>query len=141
MKITDPPLSSADEATPAYATASGSDGHVLATHCPACGYNNFPPSRVCAGCMSLDVEPLRLSRQGTLYSYTTLRAGDQSVYVGYVDLPEKIRLFAELEGYADGPPAMGSQLELACVRHAPGQARKREPVFVFRHLPGQPHGQ
>ena len=115
-----------------FSAAGAGRAQVLCTHCADCGYNNFPPSRVCASCMSLNVAALPLSSSGVLYSYTTMRSGDDMVFVGYVDLPEKIRLFAELEGFAAGrPPACDTPVSLSAIRHGADDPRKPGPVFVF----------
>lgn len=106
---------------------------VLCTHCPSCGFSNFPPSRVCAKCLSLDVQAKPLSRQGALYSYTTLRRGDKTLFVGTVDLPEQIRLLAIIEGF-DPAPTCGAAVELSRVRPLNEVNSEREPPFVFRRL-------
>ena len=72
---------------------------LLGTRCRSCGFNTFPPTTVCPSCMALDVEPLRLSAVGTLYSFTTIRHGKAETYGGYVDFPEKVRVFGHLAGF------------------------------------------
>lgn len=115
-----------------FSTHDGSRPQILATVCSECNYTNFPPSHVCAHCMSLAVSSLALSQAGVLYSYTTMRSGTQSVFVGYVDLPEKIRVFAEIDGFQAGhPPACGSKVTLITIRYGAGDERKAGPVFVF----------
>lgn len=113
---------------------SGSDAqgdHILATHCPACGYFNFPPSRVCAHCMSVEVQAKALSRRGVLYSHSTMRRGDRTFHVGYVDLPEQIRVLGVIEGF-EGAPRCDTPVELARVKPITEPNPQREPVFVFR---------
>ncbi|MES2980048.1 MAG: zinc ribbon domain-containing protein [Pseudomonadota bacterium] len=105
---------------------------IVGTHCSACGYNNFPPSSVCPHCMSLDVAALALSRHGQLYSHTTMRSNGETVFVGYVDLPEKIRVFAELAGFGTTPPVCDTAVELDTIRYGVDDERKAGPVFVFR---------
>ncbi|MES2183088.1 MAG: zinc ribbon domain-containing protein [Pseudomonadota bacterium] len=88
-----------------YLETTGSQVRLVATHCPDCGFNTFPPSTVCPRCMSLAVLPLPLSRTGTLYSYTTIRHARKEAWGGYVDFPENIRVFGHLGGFsADAPP-------------------------------------
>jgi uncharacterized OB-fold protein len=73
-----------------------------------------------------------LSRRGVLYSYTTMRAGAGTVFVGYVDLPEKIRLFAELAGFDAGqPPSCGLDVALKTIRYSVEEERPAAPVIVF----------
>lgn len=45
--------------------------HLLGSRCKTCGDYFFPKARVCANpaCMSLDLEEVKLSRRGKLYTY------------------------------------------------------------------------
>ena len=114
-----------------YSRAGAEGDCIVATHCPSCGYFNFPPSQVCARCMALEVEARPLSRRGRLYSHTTMRRGDKTVFVGYVDLPEQVRVLGMLEGF-DAPPACDASVELARIKPVTEPNPQREPVFVFR---------
>jgi uncharacterized OB-fold protein len=74
---------------------------LLASRCGSCGAVTFPPEDVCPGCYRSDtIREVRLSSEGTLYSYTVIRSappGFTAPYaVGYVDLPEGIRLFSQI---------------------------------------------
>ncbi|RYG07608.1 MAG: hypothetical protein EON92_18115 [Burkholderiales bacterium] len=61
-----------------------------------------------------------------------MRSGDTTVFVGYVDLPEKIRLFAELEGFSDSHrPGCGIEVGLHKIRYTAADSRTPGPVFVF----------
>lgn len=116
-----------------YSGTDAAGDHIVGTHCPACGFINFPPSRVCAQCMSVEVQAKPLSRRGQLYSHTTMRRGDHTLFVGYVDLPEHIRVLGVLEGF-DGTPTCDAQVELARVKPVTEPNPEREPVFVFRRV-------
>ena len=94
------------------------------SHCQACGFNNFPPADVCPKCWSEKAEQRDLSAQGVLYSYTTIGSADALQYVGYVDLPENVRVFGLLN--TTQAPACGVPVTLSAVR-APGSG----PCFVF----------
>lgn len=87
------------------------------SHCRACGRTYFPRKRVCAECFQIDqMENVALSSRGRLYSFTVVEAGPAGFpvpyAVGYVDLPEGVRVFAPLEG---DPEAfeIGMELEMA----------------------------
>jgi uncharacterized OB-fold protein len=82
--------------------------------------------------MSLAVRPLRLQGEGKLYSYTTLRHGQGTTYAGYVDFPERIRVFGHLGGYTDAaPPVCDSPVRLVAAEPVEG-ARTSAPVdFKF----------
>ena len=74
--------------------------------CKQCGRLWFPKFASCPNpdCWSEEMEVIPLSRKGTLYSATDVYIGQPSMkeYVpfilGYVDLPEGVRIFAQLEG-------------------------------------------
>lgn len=127
----DPSVPAGDTGRLPYSCTDGEGDRIVGTHCMSCGYFNFPPSQVCARCMALEVEAQPLSRRGLLYSHTTMRRGDKTVLVGYVDLPEQIRVLGMLEGF-DAPPACDTAVELAHVRPVTEPNPQREPVFVFR---------
>lgn len=69
--------------------------------CRDCGMRVFPVTEVCPGCLSSSLKSLPLAGEGRLYSYTTVHVappGWQTPYVvGYVDLPEGVRLFGKVQ--------------------------------------------
>lgn len=70
--------------------------------CKACGQLDFPKLSLCPNCWGEEFEVVPLSRRGKLYSFSDIyvgQAGMKPPYVfGYVDLPENLRIFAQLEG-------------------------------------------
>lgn len=70
--------------------------------CTSCGSLDFPKPTICSTCWNEDFERVPLSRTGVLYSVTDIyigQAGMQTPYVfGYIDLPENLRVFAQLQG-------------------------------------------
>lgn len=77
------------------------DGEVLrAMRCRSCGEIVFPAEDMCYRCLSEDMEEITLSKKGKLYSFTVLYRPVNRFpvphAVGYVDLPEKIRIFTPL---------------------------------------------
>ena len=74
--------------------------------CKKCGKVWFPKISPCAtpDCWSEELEMIPLSRKGKIYSFTDMYIGqpDMKSYlpmtVAYVDLPDGIRLFSQLEG-------------------------------------------
>jgi uncharacterized OB-fold protein len=117
-----------------YLVTTDSGVYLQATHCSDCGYRTFPPSTVCPQCMSLNMSPLALQQQGRLYSYTTMRHGPDTVYAGYVDFPERVRVFGHLGGFTtDTPPACDSTVRVVAAKPVEG-ARTSAPVD-FRFVP------
>lgn len=96
------------------------------SHCTSCGYNNFPSSDVCPRCWSKDVQVMKLSPTGVLYSFSSMRIEDARQFVGYIDLPEDVRVFGRLTGSDLQNPVCGMPVKLAAVQ-PPGSG----PCFVF----------
>lgn len=78
------------------------DGKLTGSRCSACGMLVFPAVAICPTCLSEATEPFAFSGQGTVYTYTVLHTaarGWEAPYVlGYVDLPEGVRIFTHLTG-------------------------------------------
>ncbi len=111
---------------------------LLGTRCRSCGFNTFPPTTVCPGCMALDVEPLRLSAAGTLYSFTTIRHGKAETYGGYVDFPEKVRVFGHLTGFTpEAPPRCDMVVSVVPGKAPTAEATAAEIDYLFVAEGGQ----
>lgn len=120
------------------------NGHfcLVGKRCADCGYKTFPGFEVCPICQGERMEPLALSSSGTLYSWSVVHVApkpwETPLIVGYVDLPENVRVFAHLGG---DPSAlridMPVRVEPAIVGVDPvGQPR---PFFKFFPATGTPH--
>lgn len=86
------------------------------SRCRQCGRVYFPRKRVCTECFQIDqMESVALSSRGRLYSFTVVEAGPAGFKVpyavGYVDLPEGVRVFAPLEGDLDALE-IGMEMEM-----------------------------
>lgn len=68
--------------------------------CRECHTHMFPKTIVCCACMSEDITDAPLPSEGTLYSFTQVHVGPaqwhKPLTVGYVDLPDGVRLFSHL---------------------------------------------
>jgi benzoylsuccinyl-CoA thiolase BbsA subunit len=80
----------------------GSPPYLKGYKCKQCGQLDFPKLSPCPNCWGEEFEVIELSRKGNLYSVTDIfigQAGMQTPYIfGYIDLPEDLRIFAQLEG-------------------------------------------
>ena len=96
----------------------GPEGPSLAgNQCKACGQVFFPKAeQVCLNCLEGPLEVLPLSRRGKLCSYTVVHmpaSGFQPPYaVGFVDLPEGVRVFTPLEMEEGKPFKEGMEMEV-----------------------------
>ena len=70
--------------------------------CRDCGNRAFPRAEVCCACMSEDIAAEPMPRSGTLYAFSTVHVASKKwkkpMRVGYVDLPNGVRVFSHLEG-------------------------------------------
>jgi uncharacterized OB-fold protein len=105
--------------------------------CKGCGHIWFPKFLPCPNpdCWSEEMEVIPLSRKGKIYSATDVYVGQPSMReympltVGYVDLPEGIRIFAQLEGEIRSFEC-GDQVELIT-----GPVRNdsdRQPIMSYK---------
>ena len=98
--------------------AEGPEGEALAANrCKACGQVFFPKAeQACLNCLEKTLEDLSLSRKGKLCSYTVVHmpaSGFQPPYaVGFVDLPEGVRVFTPLEMEEGKPFKVGMEMEV-----------------------------
>lgn len=101
--------------------------------CHECGVRTFPRYAVCPACMSEDVRQEAMPRQGIVYSHSTLHVGDKRwrmpFSVGYVDLPNGVRVFSHL---TEGAATIGARVEVD--RAVVGQERDGALIetFVFK---------
>ena len=93
---------------PASSAVTMEDGglpQLVGSECSRCGHKAFPLAKVCTNCLSEDLVSVPLSREGVLYSYTVVHAAPKGwavpYAIGYVDLPEDVRVFSHLAGPID----------------------------------------
>lgn len=95
-------------------------GTLLANKCKQCGRTYFPKTQNCLKCLNPDMEEIGLSRKGKLYSYTIGHMPSMHFLppyaIGYVDLPEGVRVFAPLVVREDKPLKIGMEMELTIER-------------------------
>jgi uncharacterized OB-fold protein len=85
-------------------TAEAGAVRLHGSRCGRCGAVAFPAHKVCPSCGEGGQDGVLLSPVGTLYSFSEIHVaprGFATPYaVGYVDLPEGVRLFGQIEGRA-----------------------------------------
>lgn len=91
-------------------------GILLANKCKSCGQIFFPKAVFCLSCFNEDMSELKLSRRGKLYSYTIGRMPsmhfEPPYAIGYIDMPEGVRIFAPLKIIEDKPLKVGMDMEV-----------------------------
>ncbi len=90
----------------------GPDGPgLVAGKCANCGALSFPKAVVCTECLSENIGAAELSKQGVLYSFSIVHQAPKGWSVpyalGYVDLPEGVRVLAHIVGAGGGVNGIG----------------------------------
>lgn len=73
-----------------------------AARCTQCERVSFPPRKICPGCRGRSFEPTRLSREGTLLTWTVVHVAPEALalqapyIVAIVELGEGVRVTAQL---------------------------------------------
>lgn len=73
------------------------------SRCTACGQACFPRRSICSACASRDMQDITLEDTGTLYSFSVVyvsSARPTPYAIGYVDLPNNVRVLTLLDGDA-----------------------------------------
>ncbi len=87
---------------------------LVANRCKSCGQIFFPKVVSCLSCSNEDMEELKLSQKGKLYSYCIGHMPSshfQPPYaIGYVDMPEGVRIFTPLKMMEDKPFKVGMEM-------------------------------
>jgi uncharacterized protein len=95
----------------------GRDGalHLQGSRCPQCDDVRYPARTRCPNDLT-ETEPTDLSDDGTLYTAVRVELAPQGFeppyWVGYVDLPERVRVFAPLRYEVDEQPRGGDAVRL-----------------------------
>ena len=116
----------------------GGAGVLLGQRCRQCQVCVFGPAIFCQACSSDDLESLKLSRQGTLYSFTVVRVpppgwpGKVPYTLGEVELPEGPHVLAEIIDSEPDRLELGMSMELALELILVAESNKVLAVYKWR---------
>lgn len=112
-------------------------GRLLANRCKSCGQVFFPNVDFCFSCFGEDMEDIVLGRRGKLYTYTIGYMASmhfQPPYaIGYVDMPEGVRIFAPLKMMEGKPFKVGMEMEVV-IEELWREGEKQVIGYRFRPL-------
>ncbi len=122
------------------------DGGVtlLGNRCSDCGTTYFPAHVLCVHCLAAaSLVPLRLSRRGTIYTYSVVYQSTPEFptpYVlAYVDLPDGVRVLSQVEGIAPEAVRTGMAVALVPATVRPGDASTPAVIgYRFRAIEEAP---
>jgi len=120
-------------------SGSGEKPCLLGSHCKTCGQISFPPRKVCFKCFSEEMEILPLSTQGRLYTYTIVEypaPGLVGPYaIGYIDLPEGVRVFSILDDWDRKNLKVGMDMELTWGKFKEDNEGNEIVTYKFKPTP------
>lgn len=122
------------------ASSEGDESYLIGSKCGACGAVAFPRRTICHQCLSQDMAEVPLSRKGKLASFTVAWAApsgfEPPLMQGYIDLPEKVRLFAMITGCEPSPQALepGQEMELVFEPIRTDQTGNQIVAFKFKPI-------
>jgi uncharacterized OB-fold protein len=116
---------------------------LIGSRCPECKEVTFPAQAGCPCCAREGCEPVELSTRGTLWTWTIQNfpppppyAGNPREFVpfgvGYVELPEGVRVEARLTQNDPAQLAIGMVMELAIEEFGADEAGNTRVTFAFR---------
>lgn len=113
--------------------------YLKGSRCTVCDTIYFPPRTLCIRCLEDGrLEGVALSRHGTLHTYTVVRQGlpffATPYILGYVDLPDGVRVFAQLTDTDPESLRIGMEMELVL---APLLEERGQPVWGYKFRPLQ----
>ena len=124
------------------AASSDEKPQLIGSRCPSCGELFFPRKDIemCGYCQSAELEEVKLSRNGKVYSYTIVTQrppvyykGEVPYALGFVELPEGIRietLFTECE-----PDALHVGMEVEMVVEKLHEDEDGNEVMAYKFRP------
>ena len=105
--------------------SSGGKPRLIASQCRSCGELCFPKKEngLCGHCQSSELKEVELSGRGKLYSYTVVTQRPSEVYkgevpyaLGFVEMPQGIRIETLLTGCDFGVLSVGMDVEMVIER-------------------------
>jgi len=117
---------------------------LVGSRCDACSEVTFPRQSSCPNCTSSKTEEVLLSRRGTLWTWTVQGfpppsppfAGDAENFVpfgvGYIELPEGIRVESRLTENDPSKLEIGMEMELVLEKFAVGEDGDDIMTFAFQ---------
>lgn len=112
-------------------SSSSEEPHLIGCRCSGCGESFVGRRSFCASCTSDDLEQdILLSNTGKLNSYTIVHQAPSAVWggapyaIGWIDLPEGVRVTARLHRFELDSIEVGTEVQLELVAVAEDDENK-----------------
>jgi uncharacterized OB-fold protein len=107
--------------------------------CPACGKVYFPGKRACPECFEEGQRKVPLSRKGKLHTFAVSHMGPPGIptpyVIGFVDLPEGIRLFSLLTQCEPWEKVLRVGMEMEMVMEGISHDEKGAEIVGYKFRP------
>jgi uncharacterized OB-fold protein len=128
-------------------TGPSESPRLIASRCRDCAEVAFPAQAGCPNCTGQSTEEIRLSPRGTLWTWTIQRfpppppyIGDRDDFtpygVGYIELPEGVRVEARLTINDPEKLAIGMEMELVLEEFDAAGEEAARMTFAFAPVAG-----
>ena len=118
----------------------GEKPQLIGSKCPDCGEVVFPANRRCTNCQNEPMEDIKLSRRGKIHALTTVMLRPPAYYkgpvpfsIGWIELPDGVRVNATLLGAEPGSFKVGQEVEL--VIHKLQEDEEGSDIMGFGFVP------
>ena len=122
-------------------SSSSDESYLIGSKCRSCGAVAFPKRVVCHKCRKDTVEEMPLGKHGKLASFVVARAVPEGfkppMMLGYIDMPEGIRLLSMITGCKSSYNALdlGQEMELVFEPIRTDEAGNQVMAFKFKPIP------
>lgn len=114
---------------------------LVGTRCEACGTVSFPRKYVCTKCFSDDLKTVPLSKKGKLHTYALSVMGppdmEKPFVVGFIDLPEKVRLFSLISGCGSNGEGLKIGMDMEMVIGPLKEDHSGYRSYCYKFVPGE----
>jgi len=109
--------------------------------CPACGRIYFPTKQVCPSCFNAEQEKVPLSRKGKLHTFSRSHMGPAGIRtpftIGFIDLPEGIKLFSLLTDCDPWDKVLGVGMEMEMVIETIREDEEGNEIVGYKFRPSR----
>ena len=127
-------------------TGSTDEPQLIGSRCGACGIVTFPAQKSCPACSGQNVETIELERRGTLWTWTIQGflpnkppyIGPETAEsfrpfgVGYVELPNQVRVESRLKCKDPSKLRIGMEMELVVEKYVEDDAGREVMAYFFQ---------
>jgi len=112
--------------------------YLIGSRCRNCQEVLFPQRPICLNCFGKDLEQVRLSSRGRLFTFTINHQGPKEFSTpyasGYIDLPEGVRIYSLLTDWETKDLKIGGEMELVIEKMTEDLEGNEEVTYKFRPL-------